>query len=299
MGYAMRPPVVVGVDGSDSALRAVRWAAAYATRHGSPLRLVHVYLAPISLPGGVFDQSVVRRAMRMQGRKWLRDARLAAEETVPADRLEVTLRSAPIVPALVEESRAAALVVLGTRGLGGFSGLLLGSTGSSLAGHTPCPLVVVRGEESVPAPGPVVVGVDGTQTSESAIAFAFAEAAGRDRHLVAVHTWAEPAVDAVLLGRTGSPPDCEPAQQAAYEVLAERLAGWQEKYPEVRVTREVVRDHPWRALLRHADGAALVVVGTRGRGGFRGLVLGSTSRHLLHHAPCPVAVVRSEADDQR
>jgi nucleotide-binding universal stress UspA family protein len=299
MGSAMRSPVVVGVDGSDSALRAVRWAAAYAARHGFPLRLVHVYLASISLPGGVFDQSVVRRAMRTQGRKWLRDARMAAAETVPENRLAVTLRSAPVVPALVEESRAAALVVLGTRGLGGFSGLLLGSTGSSLAGRAHCPLVVVRGDGSAPEQGPVVVGVDGTQTSEPAIAFAFAEAAARDRHLVAVHAWTEPALDTVLLGRTVSPPDFEPAQQAAYEVLAERLAGWQEKYPEVRVTREVVRDHPWRALLRHADAAALVVVGTRGRGGFRGLVLGSTSQRLLHHAPCPVAVVRSEVDEQR
>lgn len=299
MGYAMRPPVVVGVDGSDSALRAVRWAAVYAARHRAALRLVHVYLTPISLPGGVFDQSVVRRAMRTQGRKWLRDAWTVAAKSVPEDRLEVTLRSAPVVPALVEESRAAALVVLGTRGLGGFSGLLLGSIGNSLAGHTPCPLVVVRGDESVPTGGPVVVGVDGTQTSESAIAFAFAEAAVGDRRLVAVHAWAESALDTVLLGRTATPPDFEPAQQEAYEVLAERLAGWQEKYPEVRVTREVVRDHPWRALLRHTEGAALVVVGTRGRGGFRGLVLGSTSRHLLHHAPCAVAVVRSEVDEQR
>ena len=297
MGYAMTPPVVVGVDGSDSASRAVRWASAYAARHGLPLRLVHVYLAPISLPGGVFDQSVLRRAMRVQGRKWLRDARMAAAETAPDIEVEVVLRSAPVAPALREESRAAALVVLGTRGLRGIAGLLLGSTGNALAGHTPCPLVVVRGDE--PARGPVVVGVDGTETSESAIAFAFAEAAARGRPLVAVHAWVEPAVDTVLLGRTDPPPDFEPAQQEAYEVLAERLAGWQEKYPEVHVTREVVRDHPWRALLRHAEGAALVVVGTRGRGGFAGLVLGSTSRRVLHHVPCPVAVVRSEEDERK
>jgi nucleotide-binding universal stress UspA family protein len=137
-----------------------------------------------------------------------------------------------------------------------------------------------------------VVGVDGTTHSEAAIAFAFAEASLRDGHLVAVHTWADSVMDTALLGHPDAP-DFTPAQQRAYELLAERLAGWQEKYPDVHVTREVVRDHPSRALLRYAEGAALVVVGTRGRGGFRSLALGSTGQRLLHHAPCPVAVVRT------
>ncbi|GAB1516941.1 universal stress protein [Actinophytocola sp. KF-1] len=288
----MRPPVVVGVDGSDSALRAVAWAAAYAAAHGLPLRLVHVYLTPVSLPSGVFDQGVARRAMRAQGRRLLRDARVAATAAAPGVPLEFVLTPAPVVPALVGEAATARLLVLGTRGLGGVAGLLLGSTAAALAGRTPCPLVVVRGDEGEPTRGPVVVGVDGTHAGEAAIAFAFAEAAAGDRQLVAVHTWTGSTVDAMLLGYSGSLPDFEPEQREAYEVLAERLAGWQEKYPEVRVTREVVHDHPATALLRYAEGAGLVVVGSRGRGEVRGLVLGSTGRHLLHHAPCPVAIVR-------
>ncbi|MFL6126416.1 universal stress protein [Actinophytocola sp.] len=112
-----------------------------------------------------------------------------------------------------------------------------------------------------------------------------------DADLVAVHSWTDP----LPLG-PAEPSDIEAAQQRADETLAERLAGWQEKYPDVRLIREVVRDHPSRALLSHAEGARLVVVGTRGRGGFDGLVLGSTGQHLLHHAPCPVAVVRMTPD---
>jgi nucleotide-binding universal stress UspA family protein len=298
MTHATRQPVVVGVDGSESALRAVRWAAAHAAGRGLPLRLVHVYVTPVAFPSGIVAADVLYDAMRAQGRGWLRDARTAAAEVAPDLRPDIELEQAPLVPVLVEESRSASLVVLGTRGLGGFTGLLLGSTAVLIAGRTHCPLVVVRedGSAAAPAHGPVVVGVDGMPTSEAAIGFAFAEASARDGELVAVHTWADPAVDTMLLGHTDTP-DFAPAQQRAYELLAERLTGWHEKYPDVAVTREVVRDHPSRALLRYAEGAALVVVGTRGRGGFRGLVLGSTGHHLLHHAPCPVAIVRSEVDE--
>jgi nucleotide-binding universal stress UspA family protein len=293
MAHGTRHPVVVGVDGSESALHAVRWAAAQAARGGLPLRLVHVYVAPVTVPS-VADPNIMRNALRTQGRRWLREARTAAAEVAANLELHLELEHAPLVPVLLKESRTASLLVLGTRGRGGFTGLLLGSTAVLLAGRTFCPLVVVRDDDSdaVPAHGPVVVGVDGTTHSEAAIAFAFAEASLRDGHLVAVHTWADSVMDTALLGHPDAP-DFTPAQQRAYELLAERLTGWQEKYPDVHVTREVVRDHPSRALLRYAEGAALVVVGTRGRGGFRSLALGSTGQRLLHHAPCPVAVVRT------
>lgn len=281
--------IVVGVDGSASALDAVRWAAREADRRGLSLRLVNSYQLAAGVTG-ILDPGVID-AMREQGRRWLADARDVAAET--GVRVSFALESAPAVEALLRESHAASLLVLGTRGLGGFAGLLVGSTAVALAGRAHCPLVVVRGE--VPAHGPVVVGVDGSANSEAAVEFAFAEASAQDADIVAVHAWHDSPADAVLLGRT-APQDFEPAQQRAYETLAERLAGWQEKYPDVHVTREVVRDHPSTALLRCAEGARLVVVGTRGRGGFRGLVLGSTGQHLLHYAPCPVAIVRTEPD---
>ena len=285
--------IVVGVDGSPSALDAVRWAAREAGRRGQSLRLVHATRMPPGLPGAL-DPGLVVDVMRDQGRHALAEARDAAEDAGVS--ASVVLESDPVVPVLVEESRSASLLVLGTRGLGGFTGLLIGSTAVSLAGRAHCPVVVVRGE--VPAAGPVVVGVDGLPDADGAVAFAFAEASAQGADVVAVHVWHDPPADAVLLGHP-TPPDFELAQQRAYETLAERLAGWQEKYPDVHVTREVVRDHPSRALLRYAEGARLVVVGSRGRGGFRGLVLGSTSQHLLHHAPCPVAVVRTEPDSSK
>ncbi|TDV42534.1 universal stress protein [Actinophytocola oryzae] len=291
----MKYPIVVGVDGSPSALQAVRWAAEEAKRRGVPLRLVNVYSTPIGLPGGIVEPAVVQKALNDQGKLWLNEARQVAHEVSGELRPQLVLMTASVVPALVKESLNASLLVLGTRGLGGFTGLLIGSTAVLLAGRVHCPMVVVRGTE--PVQGPVVVGVDGTPKSEAAVAFAFAEASLHGTDLVAVHTWADTAVDTVLLGHP-EPPDFEPAQQRAYETLAERLAGWQEKYPDVHVAREVVRDHPSRALLRYAGKARLVVVGTRGRGGFQGLVLGSTGQHLLHHAPCPVVVVHTEPDHQ-
>lgn len=303
----MNAPVVVGVDGSESALAAVRWAADDARRRGVGLRLVHAYDIPTGYPPGFVDWHTLHAALAAQGRSWLAQARQAAEEqvlagvgTAPGPAVD-TVGAAPelvvdaievksgVVPALVRESTHAAVVVLGTRGLGGFSGLLVGSTAVGLAVHARCPVVVVRG---VAHDGPVVVGVDGTPAGEEAIAFAFAEASRHGTDLVAVHTWTDLVLEEALAGGAAAL-DFAPLEEQAEEVLGERLAGWQERYPDVSVSRHVSRERAARALLRHAERARLVVVGTRGRGGFRGLLLGSTSQHLLHHAPCPVAVVRT------
>jgi nucleotide-binding universal stress UspA family protein len=287
--------IVVGIDGSSSAGQAVRWAAGYAERHRLPLRLVHVYDIPIGYLPGVVAPAAVRESLREQGWRWVRQAAGDAAGRGP----ELVVERGVAVPALVDQSREAAQVVLGSRGLGGFTGLLVGSTAAALAGRAHCPVLVVRGEPAEPdgpvEVGPVVVGVDGTPAGEAAIAFAFAEASARNAELTAVHTWSEALLETLLVGDTSA--DYRPSQQQAYEILAERLAGWQEKYPEVTVHREVVRDRPAVALSRYAEHAALVVVGTRGRGGFGGLILGSTSQHLLAHAPCPVAIVRTGAGE--
>ncbi|MFC7615699.1 universal stress protein [Actinokineospora soli] len=189
-------------------------------------------------------------------------AKAVADVDVTGDMPE----SAP-VPALLRQD--ACLVVLGSRGLGGFGGLLLGSTAVQVAAHARCPVVVVRGERS----GDVVVGVDGSAHSVEAIAFAFGEAQRLGAGVVAV--------------TAGSQED------EAARALAESVAGWAERYPDVPVRRSVVRGHAARALVDAAADAALLVVGSRGAGGFRGMLLGSVSQGVLHHATCPVAIVRS------
>jgi nucleotide-binding universal stress UspA family protein len=151
-------------------------------------------------------------------------------------------------------------------------------------------LVRANGADGNPRPGPVVVGVDGTESSAAALAFAFAEASAQQATLVALHAWAESAFESALAAE-GAPLDWGRHRELAAEALAERLAGWQEKYPDVRVVRDLVHDRADGALLHRARTARLVVVGRRGRGGFAGIVLGSTSQHLLHHAACPVVVV--------
>lgn len=290
-------PVVVGVDGSESALHATRWATQRALRRGVTLRLVHAYEVTLSRSRAVSGSDAVRSSMHQQGQRWLETAREEAARAAPAVRTELRLVHSPVVPALVEESAEAAMVVLGTRGLGGFIGLLVGSTATRLSCRAHSPVIVVKPRangDTRSEDGAVVVGVAGGNAGAAAVAFAFDEAAARGADLVAVHAWMDSLVENALGAGAGTGDDFESLRRRAYAVLTERLAGWQERYPGVRVKREVVRDRASRALLRYANSAQLVVVGSRGRGGFQSLVIGSTGQLLLQHAPCAVAIVRSD-----
>ncbi|SFB00654.1 Nucleotide-binding universal stress protein, UspA family [Amycolatopsis marina] len=284
-------PIVVGVDGSERALDAVRWAAREAAGWNTPLRLVSasgypdLYIgATLPPPGGLLDE------LEQHGNNVVHEAELAAAAEADVEIHTQVTPDSPI-PFLIEASTTARMVVLGASGRGGFVGLLVGSTTIALAAHAHCPVVSVRGQ---PAPeGPVVVGVDGSELSEDAIEFAFEEAALRDAELVAVHTWSDADTEAVF-SETRLQFEWEPLEEAEQRVLAERLAGWQERHPDVRVRRVVERDKPRHQLLELSRGAQLLVVGSRGRGGFRGMLMGSTSQALLHHAECPVMVIRKE-----
>jgi nucleotide-binding universal stress UspA family protein len=190
---------------------------------------------------------------------------------------------------LIELSKTARQVVVGSRGLGTVTGLFIGSTAVALAAHAQSPVVVVRGT-AVPG-GPVVVGVDGSPTSEAALAFAFEEASLRNTSLTAITTVTDFAADsAYAMSRLGI--DWGQVEEDERRLLAERLAGWQEKYPDVVVNRIALRDRPARALMRYGAEAQLLVVGSHGHGGFVGMLIGSTSQALVHHAPCPLAIVR-------
>ncbi|MGW4213235.1 universal stress protein [Lentzea sp. NPDC004789] len=260
-------PVVVGVDGSSSALAAVAWAARTCKLHDAPLRLVHAYTLPTrGYPEVISSARELRSAMYDQGRMWLSQAVAVARSEAPDVPVEHDLRMEHPTPVLLAESARAREVVVGSHGLGGFTGALVGSTAVALSMHGESPVVVVRGNHD----GPVVVGVDLSPESDPAVGFAFDEAAASGVRLVAAM--------AHLDERSS--------------LLNTRMSGWLEKYPDVAVEQLVVGERPIPLLLELGQRAGLLVVGSRGRGGFAGMLLGSTSQALIHHAPCPVAVVR-------
>ena len=286
------PGIVVGVDGSDSALRAVRWAADEAARRRMSLRLVSAF-------GWTDDLTVGHPGLRNRyrdilldrARRSLAEALSTARERQAALEISDELRIGYPIGTLADESRRAELLVLGDRGMTRVEGLLLGSVGVALAAHAACPVVVVRGPEPTSPTLPVVVGVEASPVSDSAIAFAFRAAADRSVPLIAVHTWWDTFLDPGLSTQLFAEED----QVYEQEVLAHHLAGWAEKYPQVAVTRVVTRDRAAHLLLEQSRQAQLVVVGSRGRGELAGLVLGSVSNTLVHKADCPVAIVRPEA----
>ena len=282
-------PVVVGVDGSASAYRAVEWAAGEAHRRGVGLRLVRAFSwTTADHPTGWVAR--YRDEMLDVSRRQVARALRVAADTRPDVEAEFAVEIGAPIEVLSSEARRAQLLVLGDRGLGEVAGLVLGSVAVSLAARGACPVVVVRGERAG-ADGPVVVGVDGSPVSEAALAFAFDAAAARGVDLVAVHAWSPTAIDEELASLVEWDASAESA------VLAERLAGWGQKYPQVAVRRTVVRDGAVRALVTASAGAQLVVVGSRGRGNAAGLLLGSVSHGVLHGAHCPVAVVRPSTDN--
>jgi nucleotide-binding universal stress UspA family protein len=271
-------PVVVGVDGSTSALEATRWAARDAIRLKVPLRLVHAFtIGGLDYPG----RQLSLAQLREQGELRLRVATVAAAQEAPGIMTETALRQGDPRVVLLDESRRAAVVVLGSRGLSGVSRLIMGSVGLTLAVHGTSPVIVVRG--SARERGPVVVGVDGWPDCAAPVRFAFTEAARYGTTLTAVRTWR-------ALG-TADPVAVHEEQRAA---LISQMAELAQEFPQVPVEHIVVRGRPGRTLLDYGQHARMIVVGTRGRTGFAGLLLGSTSQTVVQHGTCPVAVVRSE-----
>jgi len=292
VGQAHRP-VVVGVDGSGSAYRAVEWAAAEAARRGVALRLVSAFSwttsdHPVRHDGRVAQY---RDQLLEAARHRLSRAARIAEDTSPGIETAPQVEIGAPIEVLGSEARRAQLLVLGDRGLGGVTGLVLGSVAVALAARGACPVVIVRGETRN-TDGPVVVGTDGSPVSEAALGFAFDAAAVRGAELVALHAWSPTAVDKALEPMM----DWDAVADEEDAVLAERLSGWGQKYPQITVRRSVVRDGAARALVDASRGAQLVVVGSRGRGNAAGLLLGSVSHGVLHAAHCPVAIVRPGTD---
>lgn len=279
-------PVVVGVDGSADSELAVRWAVAEARRTGCPLHLVHT----------------VPRLLGKQPDPAERDQRAAADLALAtarrlaadAPQLHVSVQRVEVMglaagQPLVESSQDAGLLVVGAVGHGRVTGALLGSVSQLVAREAHCPVVVVR-ETADAAASRVVVGFDGSAQSERALTFAL-DRASSEGAVTAVH-----AVAGLTMHDSGVmwPLSRESVRREglAEVELHEALQPWRDKYPEVRLLSEVVPGRPGRVLAAASEHAALVVVGTRGRGAATGMLLGSVSQAVLHRAHCPVAVVR-------
>jgi len=256
-----------------------------------PLTVVHVL--PSAEIGPWVDVPVTEDYLAARDRRAeqvISEALRVVAEAAPSGHeivAEHRIVSGPNVPALVDISKDAELIVVGCRGLGGLQGLLLGSVSSGLLHHSHCPVAVIHGEDPVTnrAGARVVVGIDGSPASELATAIAFEEASRRGVELVAVHTWMNHADFHVDIAWDG-------ATAQAEEELGQRLAGWHERYPDVVVRREVSQDNPATRLLKESAGAQLLVVGSHGRGGFAGLLLGSVSSTVAQAVRIPVIVAR-------
>ncbi|GIM85389.1 universal stress protein [Salinispora arenicola] len=283
-------PVVVGVDGSAAALDAVRVAVREAEYRQRPLRVVHAFIWPLTgAPLTPVPGAPVTAGLRNQAEQYVTEAVEQARKIAPDLRITGVVVDGAPTPVLVEEARGAVLTVLGHRGLGGFAGLLLGSVTVQVAARAQSPVMVVRGEAR--ADGPVVVGVDGSELSTKAVAFAFEEADRRDASLVAVHAWLFPTP----VGPGDILPlvyDLDAAEGEEERTLAESIAGFADRYPQVPVRHRVVRGSPGRVLVEASKRAQLVVVGAHGRGAFGGLLLGSVSHAVLHHGHSPLVIVR-------
>ncbi|MCT7355168.1 universal stress protein [Streptomyces sp. 15-116A] len=265
--------VVVGTDGSSSSRAAVETAAREALRRRAELRVVYALNWPVRPMYAPLDTTPLDRL--------LAEAADRARSVAPEVAVTEAMVPGDTVSVLEAESRTAELLVLGARGAGGFLGLLLGSTAASVTAHSQCPVMVTR--EGSADTGPIMLCVDGSPAGERAIEFAFAEAALRGAEIDAVHVWL---------------PDYAPAGtgvEGPERLLAQALAGHAERHPDVTVRREVASGEAREVLIEKSRSAQLVVVGARGRGGFTGLLLGSVSQALLHHAHSSVVVVRGQA----
>lgn len=283
--------IVVGVDGSPASNFAVCWAARDAAMRNVPLTLAHMVNATTVWP----QVPIAAEALAWQvdeGPRILQEAVKVAEDANRTSRkidIATELWHAPPVPTLAKMSDEAEMVVVGSYGRGAIGRALLGSVSSGIVRRASCPVAVIHDEDPLmphPQQAPILLGIDGSPASELATAIAFDEASRRGVELKAVHAWS----DSQVFELPGM--DWSAVKSEAERSLAERLAGWQERYPDVTVHRIVVCDRPARQLIEQSETAQLVVVGSHGRGGLTGALLGSVSNAVVHSVRMPVIVAR-------
>jgi nucleotide-binding universal stress UspA family protein len=269
--------IVVGYDGSSDSELALDWADQLAAEQGRALRVLISEVDPTQVLEATSDWHAAKMA---QLRADARD-RIAGARTRDS---QVELAASPPTQALVDASAKAATVVIGAQGHSLLSGVVLGSVSQHVTRHASCPVIVTRAP-SDPESNRVVVGVDGSTGSRKALEFAFDHASRIAAPITAIHAWRNG-------GRGHNGEGLVDEIQAAERILSEALAGFADQYPDVKVSPEAVPIVPQRALADASRSASLVVIGSRGLGAFAGLLLGSVSQSVLHHAQCTVAVVR-------
>lgn len=288
--------ILVGVDGSSCSTAAVRWAAREAAMRNVPLTVVFVVFPPVDAWSGwglstaPLPEDFGPRQER-QSREVVDDAVAVAYHTIGGSDLiqvKTEILWSSLVPTLVDLTKEARMIVVGCRGQGALSRALLGSVSTALVHHAHCPVAVIHEDGSNAADlaeAPVLVGIDGSPASELATAIAFDEASWRGVDLVALHAWSDADWSEYDL-------EWSSIKMEAQETLSERLAGYRDRYPDVNVRQVVVFDYPARHLLDRSRSAQLVVVGSHGRGGFAGMLLGSVSSAVVQGAHVPVIVAR-------
>lgn len=285
--------VVVGIDGSDRDATCVRWAAGAATRAGKPLHLLHaqdiaVELAaanPIAARGLVFVPDLVLDSTVLS----------SALERAKADwpELQITGSEPWMHPeeALIEASDDAYLIVVGSSRISGLERLLLGRSALAVSLHARCPVVILPEGTRTDAEGPVVLGFDGSDGSRAAAERAFWIADLRGTSVRTVTSWYAEVVDGAVV-TTPDTPAWEQVESGYHRMVEEGLAELRERYPNVEVDIRVIRGPAAAVLTRESADASLLVMGSRGRGGFRGMLLGSVSHKVLETATSPVMIIR-------
>jgi nucleotide-binding universal stress UspA family protein len=278
--------IIVGYDRSPDAKAAAAWALDEASRTGALIEFFYAYDWPAWAPAtsavpapAIWPDGEIDRAIRGA----LNEAVATARQTHPDVRTIISIDNNNAARSLIGRSAEAGMIVLGSRGHSAVAGLL-GSVSVAVSAHAHCPVVVVRGAAAVTAP--IVVGVDDTASAQAALGFAVERAAARGVPLRVIRAWTP---DDSFWEETPVVTESVPADER--RPFDELIAAWRDKFPEVEISAEAVVEHPAAVLALASTTAQLLVVGTRGRGAVRGMLLGSVSQHLLRHSACTVVVV--------
>jgi nucleotide-binding universal stress UspA family protein len=286
-------PIVTGTDGSEESLRAVGWAAREAVLHGAPLRIVAASATPPRMVSrsGPGEYQTVTDVLLNERDTALAAAAARAAQAAPDLLIDTDELTGDPADAITDSAAGALMLVVGSRGVGAFTALVLGSISRYAASHATGPVVVVR--DDMPAHGVVGVGVGDLERSAAALTFAFEEASLRKASLVAVHAWHRPQPENISrAGEETPPPDTGAVRTEADRHLAGLLEEWKAKYPDVAVSQEVVHGHPGRALAGLSTRADLVVIGRHAKHhGRQGP--GSVRHAVLNHAHGTIAVIPS------